>query len=94
MQVAFIVPLNLPVIAAAAAYNINWFYPAFMIVVGTHYLPFVTLYGMWQYAILAAVLIGGGVAIGWALPHNFILGGWFTPAALLIFALTISRRRD
>ena len=94
MQVAFIVPLNLPVIAAASLYNVNWFYPAFMVVVGTHYLPFVTLYGMWQYAVLAAALIGGGVVIGWALPHNFILGGWFTAAALLVFALTISGRQE
>ena len=36
IQVAFIVPLSLPVIGAATLYNINWFYPAFMLVVGTH----------------------------------------------------------
>jgi hypothetical protein len=47
MEIAFIIPLSLPVIGAAALYNINWFYPAFMIVVGTHYVPFIFLYGMW-----------------------------------------------
>lgn len=54
MQMAFIVPLCLPVILAATRANGNWFYPAFLVVVGAHYLPFMTLYGMWQYGVLAA----------------------------------------
>lgn len=87
MQVAFIVPLNLPVIGAAALHNVNWFYPAFMIVIGTHYMPFMFLYGMWQYAILAAMLIGGGLLIGLYLPNSFIVGGWLTAALLLVFSL-------
>ena len=45
-QVAFIVPLSLLLVGAAALYNINWFYPAFMRVLGTHYMPFIFLYGM------------------------------------------------
>jgi hypothetical protein len=88
-QVAFIVPLNLPVIGAAALYNINWFYPAFMLIVGTHYMPFVFLYGMWEFAILSVLLIGGGVTIGMLLPGTFITGGWFTAVVLLFFALLV-----
>jgi hypothetical protein len=87
MQVAFIVPLLIPVIWAAAQGNINWFYPAFMLVVGVHYMPFMTLYGMWQYAVLAAVLIGGGVAVIYLLPGSFTAGGWLTGPALMLFAL-------
>lgn len=87
MQVAFVAPLMLPLIGAATLYNQNWFYPAFMVAVGAHYLPFMTLYGMWQYAILAAALIGGGVAIGMYLPQTFSLGGWFTGVVLLVFAV-------
>jgi len=87
MQVAFTVPLALPVIGAAALYNINWFYPAFMIIVGAHYLPFVFLYGMQHYGILAAALIGGGFVIGRFMPENFILGGWFTAVVLIGFAI-------
>ena len=87
MQVAFIVPLNLPVIGAAALHNVNWFYPAFMIVVGTHYMPFMFLYGMWQYGILAATLIVGGLLTGIYLPNIFVIGGWLTAAFLLIFSL-------
>lgn len=86
-QVAFIVPLCLPVIGAAALYNTNWFYPAFMVVVGAHYLPFVFLYGMRLFAGLSVLLLGGGVAIGMLLPETFTPGGWLTGAALLLFAL-------
>lgn len=90
MQVAFIVPLSIPVIWAAAQGNPNWFYPAFMIVVGAHYLPFITLYGMWQYGILAALLIGGGIAVRMLLPASFTPGGWLTAAVLIAFAALIA----
>ncbi len=90
MQTAFIVPLSLPLIGAAALYNVNWFYPAFMLVVGTHYMPFMTLYGMWQYGVLAALFIGGGVFIGMYLPDSFVLGGWIGGAILLAFAVVIA----
>lgn len=86
MQVAFTLPLNLPLVAAATMYRLNWFYPAFMIALGAHYLPFIFLYGMWQFGILAAVLVGGGIAIGLYLPEAFGLGAWFTAIALLVFA--------
>jgi hypothetical protein len=88
-QVAFIVPLSLPLIGAAALYNTNWFYPAFMLVLGTHYMPFIFLYGMWEFGVLAALLIGGGVAIGMFFPDTFTLGGWFTGVVLLLFALYV-----
>jgi len=83
------VPLSLPVIGAASLYNINWFYPAFMLIVGVHYMPFIFLYGMGEFAVLSAVLIGGGVAIGMLLPHTFIVGGWFTAVILLLFAMLV-----
>ena len=53
-------PSNLPLIFAATAYRQNWFYPAFMVALGSHYLPFIFLYGMWQFGVLAALLIGSG----------------------------------
>jgi hypothetical protein len=49
IQVAFIVPLTLPVVGGATLHNVNWFYPGCMIVVGAHYLPFIFMYGMWQF---------------------------------------------
>ncbi|MGB9146930.1 MAG: hypothetical protein WCC14_13970 [Acidobacteriaceae bacterium] len=84
-QIAFIVPLCLPLVAAAALYRLDWFYPAFMIVVGAHYLPFAHLYGMWQYEVLGALLIGAGLAIGlWA--PIFSVGAWVAVALFLGFA--------
>src|SRR3990172_6414768 len=72
MQAAFIAPLSLLVMGAAALYNINWFHPAFILILGTHYLPFIFLYGMWEFAVLSAALIGGGVATGMLLPDTFV----------------------
>lgn len=90
-QVAFIVPFSLPLIGAASLYNINWFYPAFMLAVGTHYLPFMFLYGMWEFAALAGILIFGSVSIGLWLTNSFTFGGWFTAVILLAFALWVRR---
>jgi hypothetical protein len=97
MQVAFTIPLCLPLIGAATLHRLNWFYPAFMIVVGAHYLPFTFLYGMKLYAVLCAVLVGGGVVIGLYMNDVFSLGGWFTGAVLLLFdfiAPSVARRKD
>jgi hypothetical protein len=87
MQIAFTVPLSLPVVGAAALHNVNWFYPACMIVVGAHYMPFVFLYGMWEYWVLAALLLGGGLWLGMNMPHVFVTGGWYTVAVMLLWAL-------
>jgi len=89
MQVAFIVPLTLPVVGGAALHNVNWFYPACMIVVGAHYLPFIFLYGNAQFGILAAVLMSGGVALGMARPQEFLPGGWLTGLVLVVFGLVL-----
>jgi len=86
MQIALTIPLSLPAIAAATRYRLNWFFPAFMVVVGAHYLPFVLLYGMWEFAMLAGVLVGGGGAVGLFAPSLFSLGGWLTAAMLFVFA--------
>jgi len=97
MQVAFTLPLNLPLVAAATFYRLEWFYPAFMVALGTHYLPFVFLYGMPSFAVLAALLIGGGVLIGMYGLGPFALGGWLTGLVLLAFAfvgLAAARREN
>ena len=86
MQIAFTLPLNMPLVGAAALYRPNWFYPALMIVLGSHYLPFVFLYGMRQFWVLAACLISAGVLIGLYVPWTFSLGGWLTAGTLLAFA--------
>src|SRR6185437_15695814 len=68
-------------------HHLSWFYPACMIVVGTHYLPFIFLYGMRQFGALAGILISAGLVIGLYLPSSsFSFGGWLTAVTLLAFA--------
>ncbi len=62
-----------------------------MITLGAHYLPFVFLYGMRQFAGLCAVLVMSGVAIGMYLPTPLSLGAWLTAAVLFLFAF-VGRR--
>ena len=85
-QIAFTVPLNFLLVGAATLYRENWFFPAAMIAVGAHYLPFVTLYGMRMFAILAALLVGGGAGLALYGPDIFSLGGWATGVVLILFA--------
>ncbi len=97
MQVAFTVPITLPVVGAAALHKLNWFYPAFMVVLGAHYMPFVFLYGMRMFYLLAAVLIGAGLALGMYYQQSFSAGAWLTVAVLFVFAVVgyvIARREE
>lgn len=86
MQVAFTVPPGFLLVGAATLYRENWFFPAAMIVVGAHYLPFVTLYGMRLFAGLAAVMVLGGAGLALYGPPIFSLGGWLTGALLVVSA--------
>jgi hypothetical protein len=85
-QVAFTVPLNFLLVGAATLYRENWFFPAAMIVVGTHYLPFITLYGMKMFGLLAGFLVLGGFGLAFYGPAIFSLGGWITSVLLITFA--------
>lgn len=87
MQIAFTLPLSLPVVGAATLYRESWFYPAFMVVLGAHYLPFVFLYGMRLFGGLAAVLVSAGLLLGMRVPEPFGLGAWITGGVLLLFAV-------
>ena len=86
IQVAFTLPLSLPIVIGVATVRHSWFYPAFMIVLGAHYLPFVFMYGMWQFAGLCTILVSCGVALGMYLPEPLSLGAWLTAAVLMAFA--------
>lgn len=85
-QIAFTVPLNFLLVGAATLYRETWFFPAAMIVVGSHYLPFITLYGMKLFGILAALLVAAGAGLALYGPELFSLGGWITGVLLIVFA--------
>lgn len=90
-QVAFIVPLLIPLAGASALHRLDWFYPAMMLIVGAHYLPFVFLYGVAAFYLLAAALIVGGAVLGLApgplAGLGWTVGAWITGAVLIIFAV-------
>lgn len=85
-QVAFTVPINFLLVGAATLYREEWFFPAAMIIVGTHYLPFITLYGMKMFGILAGLLILSGAGLAIYGPRIFYLGGWTTALLCIVFA--------
>lgn len=60
--------------------------PVSMPLLRAHYLPFVFLYGMRMFAVLAAILAWGGMPIAVCASRSFSLGAWFTGATLLLFA--------
>jgi hypothetical protein len=86
MQVAFVLPFSMPLLLPVGQYRLNLFYPALMVLLGAHYIPFVFLYGMRMFAVLAALVIGGGLVIAMYWSSSFSLGAWYTDAMLILFA--------
>lgn len=87
MQVAFVLPLTMLLLYPVALFRLSLFYPALMILVGAHYLPFVFLYGMRMFWALGGLLVTGGVLIAlYAADAHFSVGAWCTAATLLAFA--------
>jgi hypothetical protein len=86
MQIAFVLPLSMPLLVPVGLYRLNWFYPAMMILLGAHYVPFVFLYGMRMFGVLAALLVGGGTLIAMYFSTSFSIGAWYTGTILLVFA--------
>jgi hypothetical protein len=74
MQIAFTVPLGLLVAVAAAGFRLDWFFPASMVIVGAHYLPFVFLYGMRMFAVLAGLMVFAGITLALWMPGPSV--GW------------------
>jgi hypothetical protein len=98
MQVALVLPFSMPLLLPVSRFDLNLFYPALMILLGAHYLPFAFLYGMRMFAVLAALLLGGGIIIAMYLSSSFSIGAWYTGIVLLIFAvvgkLLVDKERD
>lgn len=63
MQVALVLPLTIPIVIALAVHHVEWFYPAMMVAVGAHYLPFV---GAWLTGAILVVF----AAVAWQLEQR------------------------
>ena len=86
MQIAFTLPLSMFLLVPVTEFRLNLFYPALMILVGAHYLPFTFSYGMRMFIPLCAILVSSGVAIVRYFPESFSLGGWIGGLTLFVFA--------
>jgi len=86
IQVAFAMVVSMLLLVPVGQYQLNLFYPALMILVGAHYLPFTTLYGMRMFLFLAGILIAAGIVIAHWLSGMFSLGAWVGGLALFVFA--------
>ena len=84
MQSAFTVPIGMLLAIALGRTNPELFFAATMILVGAHYLTFISLYGMRHYAVLAAALVLAGAAAIFWLPQLRPLAGWIGGAILLL----------
>lgn len=89
VQIAFTVPIGLVVVVALLSGHGELFFPASMMVVGAHYLPFVFLYGMRTFAYLAAALVVPGILLLVWVPAPAALGGWLGGAVLAVFAFLL-----
>lgn len=87
IQVAFVLPLSMPLLAPVTVHRVGLFFPAMTVLLGAHYLPFTFLYGMRAFVPLSATLVGGGVVIAMRHPDAFAVAGWFTAVVLAVFAL-------
>lgn len=86
MQIAFTLPMTMLLLVPVTEFRLNLFYPAVLILLGAHYLPFVFLYGMRMFIALCAILVSSGVAIAMYVPRSFCLGAWVGGLTLFIFA--------
>jgi len=86
MQIAFVLPFSMLLLVPVGLYNLNLFFPALMVLLGAHYFPFATLYGMRMFLFLGGILIAAGVLIAHYFSESFSLGAWIAGLALFVFA--------
>jgi hypothetical protein len=86
MQIAFVLPISMLLLVPVGLYDLNLFFPALMILLGAHYLPFATLYGMRMFLFLAGILIAAGVLTAHYYSRTFSPGAWIGGLVLFVFA--------
>ncbi|WP_066593828.1 DUF7010 family protein [Cryobacterium arcticum] len=91
MQSAFTVPLGLLIAIALGSYEPILFFPASLIIVGAHYLVFMSLYGMRVFAVLAAALLLVGTVGIFVVPEIGAISGWIGAIVFAAFAPVLYR---
>src|SRR5262252_1440905 len=86
MQTAFVLPFSMLLLVPVGHYDLNLFFPALLVLLGAHYLPFASLYGMRMFLFLAGILIAMGVVVARYFSGMFSVGAWSGGLALFVFA--------
>ncbi|MGH9482876.1 MAG: DUF7010 family protein [Terriglobales bacterium] len=86
MQTALVLPFSMLLLVPVGLYRLNWFFPALIVLIGAHYLPFATSYGMRMFLFLAGILMSEGVIVALYFSRSFSLGAWIAGLTLFIFA--------
>src|SRR5215469_14871175 len=86
MQVAFVLPFSMLLLVPVGHYDLNLFFPALLVLLGAHYLPFASLYGMRMFLFLAGILIAISVVVARYFSGMFSVGAWSGGLALFVFA--------
>ena len=84
----------LPLAYALALQELDWFFPAMLLIIGGRYLVFATLYGMRLYWVLGLALAAAGFALGYlvAPAHVAAVTGAALEAAFAVIFLVQHRR--
>lgn len=90
-QSALTVPLGLLVAIALGILEPLLFFPASLIIVGAHYLTFISLYGMRSYGVLAGVLVAVGAIAMFLLPQLGNVSGWIGAGVFVVFSVLLYR---
>ncbi|MCB9236560.1 MAG: hypothetical protein M9954_16585 [Cyclobacteriaceae bacterium] len=85
VQLAFTIPMGYPLVYLACRANIHYFFPAFTVLVGAHYLPFVYGYGKKTFGLLAVLLVGTGTLCIFYLNQSFSISAYITAGWLALF---------
>lgn len=81
------IPLSIPLVYMACQYNINWFFPAFAVIVGAHYLPFIWAYKLPSFGVLGILIVVSGSFIAYFIPESFDLAAYTTGGLIILFGV-------
>lgn len=85
-QLAFTIPLSYPLVYLAYQVDIHFFFPAFAVLIGAHYLPLVYGYGKKTFALLGALLVITGTLSIFFFKESFSLSAYITACLMFAFA--------
>lgn len=85
---ALTIPRGLPLIFLVIRNgDYNLFFPAVAILIGAHWIPFIYIYQMKTFAVLAGLFLAVGIVFGFIYTESFSAAGFISAGILSLFAL-------